>query len=152
MQESWWSSPFLFTFYNLASTLCWKDSGIYIQLDVIIMNYYCWHYPWGKRLGGETLSPYLSLCSMNTICSKNMLWVVAIMEDYMIVEYVKFAESKLWHRLFLKIRWIVIVWWLITRFVSFQESLWSILSHVNGLLLDHEKLYELSYCYDIWWC
>ena len=36
MQESWWSSPFLFTFYPLASTLCWKDSDIYIyiQLDV----------------------------------------------------------------------------------------------------------------------
>ena len=80
-----------------------------------------------NKLGGETLSPYLSLCSMNTICSKNMLWVVAIMEDYMIVEYVRFAKSKLRHRLFLKIRWIVIVWWLITRFVSFQESLWSIL-------------------------
>ena len=30
IQESWWSSPFLFTFYPLASTLCWKDSDIYI--------------------------------------------------------------------------------------------------------------------------
>ena len=80
-----------------------------------------------SELGGETLSPYLSLNLMDAICSKNMLWVVAIMEDYMIVEYVGFAKSKLWHRLFLKIRWIVIVWWLITRFVSFQESLWSIL-------------------------
>ena len=34
-----------------------------------------------NKLGGETLSPYLSLCSMDAICSKNMLWVVAIMED-----------------------------------------------------------------------
>ena len=34
MQESWWSSPFLFTFYPLASTVCWKDPDIYIQLDV----------------------------------------------------------------------------------------------------------------------
>ena len=66
------------------------------------MNYYCWHYPWGKRLGGETLSPYLSLCSMDAICSENMLWVVLIMEDYMIVEYVGFAKSKLLHRPFLK--------------------------------------------------
>ena len=80
-----------------------------------------------SKLGGETLSPYLSLCLMDAICSKNMLWVVAIMEDYMIVEYVGFAKSKLWHRLFLKVRWIVIVWWLITRFVSFQVSLWSII-------------------------
>ena len=26
-----------------------------------------------NELGGETLSPYLSLCSMDAICSKNML-------------------------------------------------------------------------------
>ena len=26
-----------------------------------------------NELGGETLSPYLSLCSMDVICSKNML-------------------------------------------------------------------------------
>ena len=41
------------------------------------------------ELGGETLSPYLSLCSMDAICSKNMLCVVAIMEDYMMIEYVE---------------------------------------------------------------
>ena len=67
IQESWWSSPFLFTFYPLASTLCWKDPDIYIQLDVSFMNYYCWHYPWGKRLGGESISPYLSLCLIKTL-------------------------------------------------------------------------------------
>ncbi len=55
-----------------------------------------------SELGGETLSPYISLCLMDAICSKNMLWVVAIMEDYMIVEYVEFAKSKLLHKLFLK--------------------------------------------------
>ena len=80
-----------------------------------------------NKLGGKTLSPYLSLCLTDAICSKNMLWVVAIMEDYMIVEYVGFAKSKLLHRAFLKIRWIAIVWWLRTWFVSFQETLWSIL-------------------------
>ena len=81
----------------------------YIWSWIIIVDYPC-----GKRLGGKTLSPYLSLCSMDAICSKNMLWVVAIMEDYMIVEYVGFAKSKLLHRPFLKIRWIAIVWWLRT--------------------------------------
>ena len=30
----------------------------------VFMNYYCWHYPWGKRLGGKTISPYLSLCTI----------------------------------------------------------------------------------------
>ena len=34
MQESWWSSPFPFSFYPLASTSCWKDPDTYIQLDV----------------------------------------------------------------------------------------------------------------------
>ena len=47
-----------------------------------------------NKLRGETLSPYLSLCSTDAICSKNMLLVLAIMEDYMIVEYVEFAKSK----------------------------------------------------------
>ena len=42
-----------------------------------------------NELGGEILSPYLSLCSMDAICSKNMLCVVAIMEDYMMIEYVE---------------------------------------------------------------
>ena len=64
MQESWWSSPFLFTFYPLASTMCSKDPDRYIKLDVGGMSYYCWHYPWGKRLWGKTISPYLSLCSI----------------------------------------------------------------------------------------
>ena len=62
-KESWWSSPFLFTFYPLASTVCWKDPGIYMTNWMwVFMNYYCWHYPWGKTLGGKTINPYLSLC------------------------------------------------------------------------------------------
>ena len=32
----------------------------------VFMNYYCWHYPWGKMLGGKTISPYLSLCPIKT--------------------------------------------------------------------------------------
>ena len=35
IQESWWSSPFLFTFYPLASTVCWKDPDIYIYIYLI---------------------------------------------------------------------------------------------------------------------
>ena len=62
-----------------------------------------------NKLGGKTLSPYLSLCLTDALCSKNMLWVLAIMEDYMIVEYVGFAKSKLLYRPFPKIRWIAIV-------------------------------------------
>ena len=32
----------------------------------VFMHYYCWHYPWGKMLGGKTISPYLSLCPIKT--------------------------------------------------------------------------------------
>ena len=42
-----------------------------------------------NELGGKILSPYVSLCSMDAICSKNMLGVVEIMEDYMMIEYVE---------------------------------------------------------------
>ena len=35
----------------------------------VSMKYYCWHYPWGKRLGGETISPYLSLCPTEALNS-----------------------------------------------------------------------------------
>ena len=34
-----------------------------------------------NKLGGKTLSPYLPMCLTETVCSKNMLWVSAIMED-----------------------------------------------------------------------
>ena len=32
----------------------------------VIINYYCWPYTWGKRLGDNTISPYLSLCPIKT--------------------------------------------------------------------------------------
>ena len=67
MQESWWSSPFLFTFYPLASTLCWKDPDIYIQLDVSYHELLLLTLPLSKRLGGESISPYLSLCLIKTL-------------------------------------------------------------------------------------
>ena len=92
-----------------------KDPSIYGHSNIfdhellLLTNFYMIN-----KLGGETLIPYLHLCLTEAICYKNMLWVLAIMEDYMIVEYVGFAETKLLHRPFLKIRWIAIVWWLRT--------------------------------------
>ena len=86
---------FFYQFYFCYSLLCkhhvmGKDPDTYIHsnifdhelllLTIISMI---------NELAGETLSPYLPLCSMHTICSKNMLWVLAIIEDYMIIEYVK---------------------------------------------------------------
>ena len=82
-----------------------KDLSIYGHSNIFDHELLLWTIIYMiNKLGGETLSPYLSLCSMDAICSKNMLLVVAIMEDYMIVEYVGFAKSKFSHRPFLKIR------------------------------------------------
>ena len=69
-----------------------------------------------NELESETLSPYLSLCSMAAICSKNMLWVLAIIEDYMMIEYVELLLRLCW------ISWIAIAWWLRTYVVEFQEN------------------------------
>ena len=68
IQESWWSSPFLFTLYPLACTMCWKDPDIYISNWMwVFVKHYCWRYPWGKRLEGKTISPYLSLCPIKNL-------------------------------------------------------------------------------------
>ena len=32
----------------------------------VSMNYYCWHHPKVNTLGGNTISPYLSLCPVKT--------------------------------------------------------------------------------------
>jgi hypothetical protein len=51
-----------------------KDPDTYIQSNIfdhelLLLTII----PMINKLGGETLSPYLSLCSMDAICSKNML-------------------------------------------------------------------------------
>ena len=60
-----------------------------------------------NRLGGEIISPYLSMCLAETLCSIYMSWVLAIIEDYMMVEYVDLLKSS-YMRPFLKIWWITI--------------------------------------------
>ena len=70
MQESWWSSPFLFLHFILWKAQYVGKILVYMSNWMwVFMNYYCWHYPWGKTLGGETISPYLSLCPVETFCS-----------------------------------------------------------------------------------
>ena len=58
---------FTFPFYTLSfgkHYVLERSGYIYIHWDVGFIKYYCLHYPWGKRLGGETISPYLSLCPL----------------------------------------------------------------------------------------
>ena len=53
--------------FILWQALCVRVILIYISNWMqVSMNYYCWHYPWGKRLWGKTISPYLSLCPVKT--------------------------------------------------------------------------------------
>ena len=81
-----------------------KDPNIYIQSNIfdhellllIIISMI-------NKLGGKTLSPYLSLCSMDAICSKNMFWVLAIIEDYMIIEYVELLLRLCWRKVELQL-------------------------------------------------
>ena len=60
----------------------------------VFMNYYCWHYPWGKTLGGKTISPYLSLFLIKNSIPISIAWVSAIVKDYMIVEYVDLLKRS----------------------------------------------------------
>ena len=56
-----------FLHFILWQAQCVGNIQIYIAYWMwVFMNYYCWHYPWGKRLGGKTISPYLSLCPIKT--------------------------------------------------------------------------------------
>ena len=83
-----------------------KDLGTYVQLNIDSMSYYCWHHLWGDNVGRwnyKPLSFYVSGWNVLLMC---MRWVLAIIEDYMMVEYVELLVRICW------ISWIAIVWWL----------------------------------------
>ena len=109
MQESKYSSLFLFLFFSFCKHhVVRKDLGTYIQLDMGCMNYFCWHHPWGEyvvRRNYKPLSFYVSSWNFLLMC---MRWVLAIIEDYMMVEYVELLLRLYW------ISWIAIAWWLRT--------------------------------------
>ena len=58
------------------------------------MNYYCWHYPWGKQLGGKYKPLYFSVSSWN-FDLMSTTWVVAIVENERMIEYVDFLYKLL---------------------------------------------------------
>ena len=73
-----------------------KDLGAYVQLNIDSMSYYCWHHPWGDyvwRRNYKPLSFYVSGWNVLLMCTR---WVLAIIEDYMMVEYVDLFK-RLWH-------------------------------------------------------
>ena len=142
MQESKFFSLFLFIFFSFGKHhVVRKHLGTYIQLDMGSMSYYCWHHPWGEYIGRRNYKPisfYVSGWNVLLMCRR---WVLAIIEDYMMVEYVDLLKgSDTW--LFLKRWWIVvakltenIVCWFIIEFFAlyfdcvmnyylFMRSIW----------------------------
>ena len=73
-----------------------KDLGTYIQLNMGSMSYYCWHHLYGeciRRRNNKPLSFYVSGWNILLMC---MRWVSAIIEDYMMVEYVDLPKRLLY--------------------------------------------------------
>ena len=107
-----------------------KDLGTYVQLNIDSMSCYCWHHPWGAYVGRKKYKPlsfYVSSWNVLLMCTR---WVLAIMEDYMMVEYVDLLKgSDNW--LFLKRWWIVvakltenIVCWFLIEFLLYTSIVW----------------------------
>ena len=56
-----------FLHFILWQALCVAKIQIYVPNWMwVFIKLYCWHYPWGKRLEGKIISPYLSLCLIKT--------------------------------------------------------------------------------------
>ena len=114
-----------------------KDLGTYVQLNIYSMSYYCWHHPWGEYVGRRNYKPlsfYLSSWNALLMC---MRWVLAIIEDYMMAEYVDLHKgSDTWP--FLK-RWWIVVAKLTENIVCWFPIVCFILRCCDELLLIHEK-------------
>ena len=97
-----------------------KDLGTYVQLNMGSMSYYCWHHPWGEYVGrrkNKPLSFYVSGWNLLLMC---MRWVLAIVEDYMMVEYVELLLRLCW------ISWICLVIENIGCWVSRKFIVWTL--------------------------
>ena len=108
MQESKFSLYSFLFFTHGKHHVARKYLGTYIQLDMGSMSYYCRHNPWGAYVGRQNNKPlsfYVSGWNVLLMC---MQWVLAIIEDYMMVEYGELLLRLRW------ISWIAIAWWLRT--------------------------------------
>ena len=128
MQESKFFSLFLLFFSFGKHHVVRKDLGTYVQLNMDGMSYYCWHHPWGEYVGRRNHKPlyfYVSGWNVLLMCTR---WVLAIIEDYMMVEYVDLPKgSDTWP--FLK-KWILvakltnIVCWFLIEFLLYTSIVW----------------------------
>ena len=94
MLESRWFSHFPFSFYPLASSSCLKDHDIYpigckLAWALLLTS------PKGEYVGRQHNKPLsFSVSGWNSITT-SIAWVLAIVEDYMIVEYVDLLKSSI---------------------------------------------------------
>ena len=104
-----------------------KDLGTYVQLNIDNMSYYCWNHPWGEYVGRQNHKPLSFYVSSWNVLLIGTRWVLAIIEDYMMVEYVDLPKgSDTWP--FLKRWWIVvanltenIVCWFLIEFLPYTS-------------------------------
>ena len=107
-----------------------KDLGTYVQLNIDNMSYFCWHHPWGEYVGRRNYKPlsfYVFGGNVLLMCTR---WVLAIIEYYMMVEYVYLPKGPdTWS--FLKRWWIAvakltenIVCWFLIEFLLCTSIVW----------------------------
>ena len=130
MQESKFFSLFLLFFSFGKHHVVRKDLGTYVRLNIDSMSYYCWHHPRGEYVGRRNYKPlsfYVSGWNVLLMCTR---WVLAIIEDYMMIGYVDLPKgSDTWP--FLKRWWIVvakltknIVCWFLIDFLLYTSIVW----------------------------
>ena len=85
---------FLLFFYFGKHHVVRKDLGTYVQLNIDSMSYYCWHHPWGEYVGRQNHKPLSFYVSDWNVLLMGTRWVLAIIEDYMMVEYVDLPKGS----------------------------------------------------------
>ena len=98
MLESRWSSPFHFFILSFGKLLVFERSWyiyIYIQLDVSWHRLLLLTSPKGEYVGRQHNKPLsFSVSGWNSITT-SIAWVLTIMGDYEIVEYVSLLKSSI---------------------------------------------------------
>ena len=119
-----------------------KDLGTYVQLNIDSMSYYCWHHPWGEYVGRQNNKPlsfYVSGWNVLLMC---MSWVLAIIEEYMMVEYVELLLKLCW------ISWIAIAWYWEHRLLGFKRIHRLNLNMWIGCHYNMRNFMRKNCCYD----
>ena len=155
MQESKFFSLFLFLFSFGKHHVVWKDLATYIQLDVgawVIIVDITFEV---NTLGDENYKPLSFHVSGWNFLLMCMRWGLAIIEDYMMVEYVDSPKGSD-TRPFLK-RWWIVVAKLTENIVCwFSVEFMLLLQCCDELLLVHEKLYDessmIKFYVKVYWC